>query len=279
MNWRMWENPATRENLVRLVARGVRQVGPNHGALAEGETGAGRMAEPLEIVAAIAELLGANDVLSGRRALVTSGPTHEPIDPVRFIANRSSGKQGHAIAAALARLGAATVLVSGPTGEPDPPGVTVVRVGTAREMLAACEAALPVDIAVCAAAVADWRVDEAAQKIKKKGMAPVLRLVENPDILARLSEAGNKRPLLVIGFAAETENLIANAQAKRARKGCDWILANDVSAASGIFGGDTNTIHLVAAEGVEDWPPLPKRDVAERLAERIAAALARKAAE
>ena len=279
MNWRMWENPATRENLVRLVARGVRQVGPNHGALAEGETGAGRMAEPLEIVAAIAELLGANDVLSGRRALVTSGPTHEPIDPVRFIANRSSGKQGHAIAAALARLGAATVLVSGPTGEPDPPGVTVVRVETAREMLAACEAALPVDIAVCAAAVADWRVDEAAQKIKKKGVAPVLRLVENPDILARLSEAGNKRPLLVIGFAAETENLIANAQAKRARKGCDWILANDVSAASGIFGGDTNTIHLVAAEGVEDWPPLPKRDVAERLAERIAAALARKAAE
>ena len=279
MNWRMWDNPATRENLVRLVARGVRQVGPNHGALAEGETGAGRMAEPLEIVAAIAELLGANDVLSGRRALVTSGPTHEPIDPVRFIANRSSGKQGHAIAAALARLGAATVLVSGPTGEPDPPGVTVVRVGTAREMLAACEAALPVDIAVCAAAVADWRVDEAAQKIKKKGVAPVLRLVENPDILARLSEAGNKRPLLVIGFAAETENLIANAQAKRARKGCDWILANDVSAASGIFGGDTNTIHLVAAEGVEDWPPLPKRDVAERLAERIAAALARKAAE
>ena len=279
MNWRMWDNPATRENLVRLVARGVRQVGPNHGALAEGETGAGRMAEPLEIVAAIAELLGAGEALAGRRALVTSGPTHEPIDPVRFIANRSSGKQGHAIAAALARLGAATVLVSGPTGEPDPPGVTMVRVGTAREMLAACEAALPVDIAVCAAAVADWRVDEAAQKIKKKGVAPVLRLVENPDILARLSEAGNKRPLLVVGFAAETENLIANAQAKRARKGCDWILANDVSAASGIFGGDTNTIHLVAAEGVEDWPPLPKRDVAERLAERIAAALARKAAE
>jgi phosphopantothenoylcysteine decarboxylase/phosphopantothenate--cysteine ligase len=279
MNWRMWENPATRENLVRLVARGVRQVGPNHGALAEGETGTGRMAEPLEIVAAIADLLGAGDALAGRRALVTSGPTHEPIDPVRFIANRSSGKQGHAIAAALARLGAATVLVSGPTGEPDPPGVTMVRVGTAREMLAACEAALPVDIAVCAAAVADWRVDEAAQKIKKKGMAPVLRLVENPDILARLSEAGNKRPLLVVGFAAETENLIANAQAKRARKGCDWILANDVSATSGIFGGDANTVHLVTAEGVEDWPPLPKRDVAKRLADRIAEALARKAAE
>lgn len=279
MNTRMWDNPATRENLARLEARGVRRVGPAAGPLAEGETGMGRMAEPLEIVAAAEGLLGAGAALKGRRALVTSGPTYEAIDPVRFIANRSSGKQGHAIAAALARSGAATVLVSGPTAEPDPPGVSVLRVGTAREMLAACEAALPVDVAVCAAAVADWRAEEAPQKLKKKGAPPVLRLVENPDILAQLSAAGNLRPRLVVGFAAETENLIANAQAKRAKKGCDWILANDVSAASGTFGGDINTIHLVSEAGVEDWPPLSKREVAERLAERIAAFFQPKAAE
>jgi phosphopantothenoylcysteine decarboxylase/phosphopantothenate--cysteine ligase len=199
---------------------------------------------------------------------------------VRYIANRSSGKQGHAIAAALARLGAETILVSGPTVEPDPPGVRVVRVQTAREMLAACEAALPVDVAVCAAAVADWRVDEAAQKLKRKGgPAPALKLVENPDILAKLSVPGNRRPRLVIGFAAETENLIANATAKRAKKGCDWILANDVSAATGTFGGDANTIHLIDESGVEDWPPASKKDVAERLARRIAGALERRAAE
>jgi phosphopantothenoylcysteine decarboxylase / phosphopantothenate---cysteine ligase len=279
MNSRMWANPATRDNLARLEARGVRRVGPNSGPLAEGESGPGRMAEPLEIVAAIETLLGAGGALAGRRALVTSGPTYEPIDPVRFIANRSSGKQGHAIAAALARLGAATVLVSGPTAEPDPPGVTVVHVETARQMLAACEAALPADVAVCAAAVADWRTEEAPQKLKKKGAPPALRLVENPDILAHLSAAGNRRPRLVVGFAAETENLVANAQAKRARKGCDWLLANDVSEASGTFGGDANTIHLVSESGVEDWPPLSKRDVAERLAARIAATLDRKAAE
>jgi len=237
------------------------------------------MAEPLEIVAAAADLLGTATALGGRRALVTSGPTHEPIDPVRYIANHSSGKQGHAIAAALARAGAATVLVSGPTAEADPPGVTVVRVGTAREMLAACQAALPVDIAVCAAAVADWRADEAPQKLKKKGAPPTLRLVENPDILATLSAAGNLRPRLVVGFAAETEDLIANATAKRTRKGCDWILANDVSPASGTFGGDANTIHLVTAEGVEDWPPSSKHDVAERLARRIVQAFAPAAAE
>jgi phosphopantothenoylcysteine decarboxylase / phosphopantothenate---cysteine ligase len=279
MNTRMWNHPATRDNLARLVARGVRLVGPNAGPLAERESGIGRMAEPLEIVAAIEDMLGAGGPLKGRRALVTSGPTYEPIDPVRFIANRSSGKQGHAIAAALARLGADTVLVSGPTQEPDPPGVAVVHIATAREMLKACAAALPVDAAVCAAAVADWRADEAPQKLKKKGAPPVLKLVENPDILATLSAAGNLRPSLVVGFAAETEKLVENATAKRARKGCDWILANDVSAESGTFGGDRNTIHLVSDGGVEDWPPLSKTDVAERLAQRIAAFLAQKAAE
>jgi phosphopantothenoylcysteine decarboxylase / phosphopantothenate---cysteine ligase len=237
------------------------------------------MAEPADIAAAAEEVLRASAILTGRRALVTSGPTHEPIDPVRYIANRSSGKQGHAIAAALARHGATTVLVSGPTAEADPPGVHVVRVVTARDMLAACEAALPVDIAVCAAAVADWRAEEAPQKIKKKGAPPALKLVENPDILARLSVAGNARPRLVVGFAAETENLVANAREKRAKKGCDWILANDVSAAGGVFGGDANTIHLVAADGVEDWPPLAKRDVGERLAHRIAQFFAQSAAE
>jgi phosphopantothenoylcysteine decarboxylase/phosphopantothenate--cysteine ligase len=279
MNTRMWENRATQENLAKLTARGVRRVGPNAGPLAEGETGMGRMAEPLEIVAAIEDFWAAGARLKGRRALVTSGPTQEPIDPVRYIANRSSGKQGHAIAAALARHGAATVLVSGPTAEPDPPGVRVVRVGTAREMLDACQAALPADVAVCAAAVADWRAEEAPQKIKKKGTPPALRLVENPDILATLSAAGNLRPRLVVGFAAETENLVDNARAKLAKKGCDWILANDVSAAAGTFGGDRNTIHLVTEAGVEDWPPLEKREVAERLAERIAAFFGRAAAE
>jgi phosphopantothenoylcysteine decarboxylase/phosphopantothenate--cysteine ligase len=280
MNFRMWEHPATRDNLARLERRGVRRIGPNAGSLAEGESGTGRMAEPLEIVAAADDLLGAGAALKGRRALVTSGPTYEAIDPVRYIANRSSGKQGHAIAAALARLGAETVLVSGPSREPDPPGVRVVHVESARQMLAACEAALPADVAVCAAAVADWRVEAAAQKLKKKGGAPpALRLVENPDILATLSQSGNRRPRLVVGFAAETEDVVAQARAKRARKGCDWILANDVSPAAGTFGGDANTVHVIDAAGVEDWPPLTKREVAERLAERIAAALAREAAE
>jgi phosphopantothenoylcysteine decarboxylase / phosphopantothenate---cysteine ligase len=279
MNTRMWDNRATQANLALLAQRGVRRVGPNAGPLAEGETGMGRMAEPLEIVAAVEGCFGGSAALKGKRALVTSGPTQEPIDPVRFIANRSSGKQGHAIAAALARAGAETVLVSGPSSEPDPPGAKIVRVGTAREMLAACQAALPADIAVCAAAVADWRAEAAPQKLKKQGALPVLKLVENPDILATLSGRGNKRPPLVVGFAAETENLIANAQAKRAKKGCDWILANDVSAASGTFGGDSNTIHLVSAAGVEDWPPSSKREVAERLTRRIAEFFVRKAAE
>ena len=279
MNWRMWQHAATRANLSLLRERGVHQVGPNSGALAEGETGPGRMAEPLEIVASVEALFLESARLKGRRALVTSGPTHEPIDPVRYIANHSSGKQGHAIAAALARQGAETVLVAGPTREPDPPGVRVVHVVTAREMLSACEAALPADVAVCAAAVADWRVEVAPQKLKKqKGAPPALSLVENPDILASLAHAGNSRPRLVVGFAAETEKLIENAKAKRQKKGCDWILANDVSPESGTFGGEANTIHLVDARGVEDWPPLSKREVAERLARRVAEALAAKAA-
>jgi len=279
MNTRMWANAATRANLTLLEGRGIARIGPNAGPLAEGETGPGRMAEPLEIAAAVEQMLGGG-VLRGRRALVTSGPTHEAIDPVRYIANRSSGKQGHAIAAALAQLGAETVLISGPTAEPDPPGVRVVRIESARDMLAYCEKALPVDVAVCAAAVADWRAEAAPQKLKKKGAAPpALKLVENPDILASLSKAGNRRPALVVGFAAETEKVVEHAREKRQRKGCDWILANDVSPASGTFGGDANTIHLVDAAGVEDWPPLPKREVAQRLAQRIARFFEQKAAE
>ena len=271
MNWRMWQHAATQANVALLRERGVRQIGPDAGALAEGETGLGRMAEPLEIVAAVEALFLESARLKGRRALVTSGPTHEPIDPVRYIANHSSGKQGHAIAAALARHGAETILVAGPTREPDPPGVRVVHVVTAREMLRACEEALPAEIAVCAAAVADWRVEMASQKLKKqKGAPPALTLVENPDILATLSHAGNRRPRLVVGFAAETEKLVENAKAKRQKKGCDWILANDVSASTGTFGGDSNTVHLVDAAGVEHWPPLSKRDLADRLALRIA---------
>ncbi|MFO1060189.1 MAG: bifunctional phosphopantothenoylcysteine decarboxylase/phosphopantothenate--cysteine ligase CoaBC [Dongiaceae bacterium] len=277
MNWRMWQHPATRANRARLEARGVGRVGPGEGALAEGESGVGRMAEPLEIVAALETLLAPAGALAGRRVLVTSGPTYEAIDPVRFIGNRSSGRQGHAIAAALARRGAATLLVTGPTAEPDPPGVEVRHIESAREMLAACQAALPVAAAVCAAAVADWRpAAEAGQKMKKKRGAapPAIALVENPDILATLSAPGNARPRLVVGFAAETENLVENARAKRLAKGCDWILANDVGAGSGTFGGSENTVHLVTAEGVEDWPRASKQAVAERLAERIAAALA-----
>lgn len=281
MNVEMWNHPATQENVARLRARGVITVGPGSGDLACGEVGSGRMAEPLEIVAVLEQYFGASAPLSGRRALVTSGPTHEPIDPVRFLGNRSSGRQGHAIAAALARRGAATLLVSGPTAEPDPAGVTVARVETARDMLEACRAALPVDVAVCAAAVADWRPAEAADnKLKKaKGKPPALSLVENPDILATLAAPGNGRPQLVIGFAAETENVAENAKAKRAAKGCDWLLANDVSPETGTFGGDSNTIQLVSATGTESWPRMTKQDVAERLADRIAASLAAGAGE
>ncbi|MGE0733438.1 MAG: bifunctional phosphopantothenoylcysteine decarboxylase/phosphopantothenate--cysteine ligase CoaBC [Alphaproteobacteria bacterium] len=279
MNHRMWLHPATVANVKTLAARGILQIGPNAGSLAENESGIGRMAEPLEIVAAIETYFGASAPLAGKRALVTSGPTFEAIDPVRFIGNRSSGKQGHAIAAALARLGATTTLVSGPTHLADPPGVTMWKIESARDMLEACRKSLPADVAVCAAAVADWRTaDEAEQKLKKgKGGPPSLKLVENPDILAALSAPSNARPRLVIGFAAETENVVANAQAKRAKKGCDWILANDVSADTGTFGGDRNTIHLVTEHGVDAWPTLGKDEVAQRLARRVAAYFAQTA--
>ncbi|MCB1436430.1 MAG: bifunctional phosphopantothenoylcysteine decarboxylase/phosphopantothenate--cysteine ligase CoaBC [Rhodobiaceae bacterium] len=285
MNTRMWEKPATRRNLARLIDDGVRTVGPNEGFLAEGESGMGRMAEPAEILAAIGQCLKAGaGALAGKRILITSGPTWEAIDPVRYIANRSSGKQGHAIAASLARLGAEVVLVSGPVALPDPQGVRTIRVESARQMLEACERELPVDAAICAAAVADWRVEaEAGQKIKKKAKSAPggLNLVENPDILASLSRHGAHRPQLVIGFAAETENLIEHARVKLTGKGCDWILANDVSPARGVLGGDENTIHLVTAGGSEAWPKMHKSAVAEALAGRIADhfATSRKAAE
>jgi phosphopantothenoylcysteine decarboxylase/phosphopantothenate--cysteine ligase len=273
MNHRMWLHAATLENMHKLELRGVKRIGPEQGPLAEDEQGIGRMAEPEEILAAVEAQFRASGRLVGLRALVTSGPTHEAIDPVRYLANRSSGKQGHAIAQALAEMGAETVLVSGPTALADPPGVSVFRIESAREMLTACERTLPVEVAVCAAAVADWRAaSEAEQKLKKNGGedSPSLRLAENPDILATLSQPGNRRPRLVVGFAAETDNVIVNARVKRAKKGCDWILANDVSPASGTFGGDRNTIHLVTDKGVETWPTLAKDEVARRLAERIA---------
>jgi phosphopantothenoylcysteine decarboxylase / phosphopantothenate---cysteine ligase len=279
MNPAMWTHPATVRNLAHLVADGVALIGPNAGEMAEaGESGLGRMAEPLEIVDAAQSLLihrNKDLPLAGKRVLVTSGPTHEPIDPVRYIANRSSGKQGHAIARAAADAGADVTLVSGPVTLPDPPGVTTIKVESARDMLSKVEHALPVDIAVFAAAVADWRVAEAgAQKIKKdaKG-APRLSLLENPDILATIAQRKTKRPRLVIGFAAETERVIEHAKAKLARKGCDWILANDVSAQSGVMGGDRNKIHVVTAKGVESWPSQSKDDAARMLVERIAAAL------
>ncbi len=281
MNPRMWSNKATQRNLAQLVADGVALVGPNEGEMAEsGERGTGRMAEPLEIAAAAEKLLsaGAERPLAGKRLLVTSGPTHEPIDPVRYIANRSSGKQGHAIAAAAAAAGADVTLVSGPVNLPDPAGVTVIKVETAREMLQAVERALPVDVAIFAAAVADWRVaNEGSQKIKKKaGQAtPDLTLTENPDILSTIAHRKSQRPRLVIGFAAETESVAANAKDKLARKGCDWILANDVSPQTGIMGGDSNTIQLVTAKGIEPWPPQTKQDVAAMLIARIAAEIAR----
>ncbi len=272
MNTAMWEHPATRANMAALTSRGVRVVGPGVGAMAEPESGPGRLAEPAEIQAAIEAILAPEaGPLAGRHILVTSGPTHEPIDPVRYIANRSSGKQGHAIAAALARLGARVTLVAGPVTLPDPPGVDTVHVETAREMLAACEAALPADAAIMAAAVADWRTArEASQKMKKEpgAEAPTLAMALNPDILATVSRHA-ARPRLVIGFAAETEKVVDHAIAKRARKGCDWILANDVS--GDVMGGDANRIHLVTGEGVEDWPEMAKAEVASRLAARIAA--------
>lgn len=275
MNHRMWGHPATAANVATLADRGIRFIGPNEGSLAEDETGIGRMAEPEEIVGAIERHFAATGRLADMRALVTSGPTFEAVDPVRFIGNRSSGKQGHAIAAALADLGAATTLVSGPTRLSDPAGVNVVHIESARQMLEACEAALPADVAVCAAAVSDWRpASEAEQKLKKDGGSPpALSLTENPDILATLGAAGNRRPKLLVGFAAETEHVVDNARAKLERKGCDWIVANDVSPDTGTFGGDSNTVHLVSADGVEDWPPMSKAEVARALADRIAGTL------
>ena len=274
MNVRMWEHAATQANIATLKARGILFVGPTEGDMACGEFGMGRMAEPADLLGALENFFsGAPRPLEGRHAIVTSGPTHEPIDPVRYIANRSSGKQGHAIAAALARLGCRTTLVSGPTHLADPAGCTVIRIESARDMLAAALAALPADIAVCAAAVADWRTAEAPdRKIKKQaGSAPpALSMVENPDILAQLASAGNKRPALVIGFAAETDDVIANAHAKRERKGCDWIVANDVSPATGTFAGDDNTVHLITGTGAESWPRMSKSAVADQLALRIA---------
>lgn len=276
MNVRMWDHPATRRNLATLRADGVALVGPNEGAMACGEHGPGRMAEPEEILAAIAAALGAGP-LAGRHVIVTSGPTQEPIDPVRYIANRSSGAQGTAIAAALRDLGATVTFVTGPATVPPPSGVTLVRVETARQMADAVAAALPAEVAVFAAAVADWRVANAAGRKMKKdgsGRAPALEFAENPDILATVAKMHDGRPRLVVGFAAETDDVIANATAKRGRKGCDWIVANDVSPATGIMGGTENAVTLVTADGAESWPRMGKDAVARRLAERIAAALA-----
>ena len=280
MNPRMWSHHATQRNIRQLEADRVRLVGPNEGEMAEsGEAGTGRMAEALEIVAAIEGLFAKPSVgksLSGRHVLVTSGPTHEPIDPVRYIANRSSGKQGHAIASAAAAAGAQVTLVSGPVHIADPAGVRMINVASARDMLQAVEGALPADAAVFAAAVADWRVAEAGQeKIKKsKSGAPAFSLVENPDILATIARRNSQRPKLVIGFAAETENVIDHAKAKLKRKGCDWIVANDVSPQTGVMGGDRNTVHIVTASGVESWPPQGKDEVARMLIARVASALA-----
>jgi phosphopantothenoylcysteine decarboxylase/phosphopantothenate--cysteine ligase len=279
MNPRMWSHPATQRNRAQLAADGIVTIGPNEGEMAEvGELGTGRMAEPLEIALAAETLLGAAAArpLAGKRVLITSGPTHEPIDPVRYIANRSSGKQGHAIAAAAAAAGAKVTLVSGPVSVPDPPGVRTVHVESARDMLAAVDKALPADVAIFAAAVADWRVTNAErQKIKKAPGArvPALSLIENPDILSTVAQRGKARPKLVIGFAAETQNVAANAKAKLAAKGCDWIVANDVSPHTGIMGGDRNTVILVTRDATESWPPQSKDAVARHLIARIADAL------
>jgi phosphopantothenoylcysteine decarboxylase/phosphopantothenate--cysteine ligase len=274
MNVRMWEHPATRRNAAQLAADGILRVGPNAGGMACGEFGPGRMAEPAEIVTAVGAAL-ASGSLSGRRILVTSGPTHEPIDPVRYIANRSSGAQGTAIARALADLGARVVFVTGPASVPPPAGVEVVQVETACQMQAAVDAALPADAAIFAAAVADWRVASASDRKLKKtrdGM-PKLDFAENPDILKGVANLGDARPRLVVGFAAETDDVVAHATAKRVRKGCDWILANDVSPATGIMGGSENAVVLITDDGAETWPRMGKDEVAVRLAARIADAL------
>ncbi|MTI44330.1 phosphopantothenoylcysteine decarboxylase/phosphopantothenate--cysteine ligase [Roseibium hamelinense] len=283
MNPSMWGNPATQRNQATLSSDGKHFVGPKRGEMAEsGEAGIGRMAEPLEIAQEVGEILAGKAVsgtpidkpLSGRRVVITSGPTHEPIDPVRYIANRSSGKQGHAIAQAAAEAGADVILVSGPVTIPDPQGITVVHVETAKAMLQAVKNALPADIAIMAAAVADWGVAaEDGHKIKKDGSGkpPALDLIENPDILATIGHNDTLRPMLLIGFAAETQNLLENATSKLTRKRADWIVANNVSAEGGIMGGDKNTVRIVSSEGVEDWPQLDKTEVAGRLVEKIAA--------
>jgi phosphopantothenoylcysteine decarboxylase/phosphopantothenate--cysteine ligase len=288
MNPQMWKHPATQRNRGTLAADGVVFVGPNEGEMAEsGERGTGRMAEPVEIAAAVEALFAqarpgsasaTERSLAGRRVLITAGPTHEPIDPVRYIANRSSGKQGYAIAAAAAAAGAEVMLVSGPVNIPDPAGVRTLRVESARDMLAAVDNALPADVAVFAAAVADWRVDGAADsKLKKEGKGPPkLALIENPDILATIAQRKSGRPGLVIGFAAETDRVIEHAKAKLKRKRCDWIVANDVSAESGVMGGDRNTVHLITRDGVDSWPTQSKEAVARQLVDRIARALGEK---
>ena len=276
MNVRMWDHPATRRNLATVTSDGALVVGPNEGEMACGEFGPGRMAEPAEIFAAIAAALGSG-ALTGRHVLVTSGPTHEPIDPVRYIANRSSGRQGTAIAEALVRRGARVTFVTGPAEAPRPAGCAVIEVETAAEMLTAVEAALPADAAVFAAAVADWHVTSASgSKMKKDGSGepPALSLAENPDILRTVARRSDGRPRLVVGFAAETDDVVANATAKRLRKGADWIVANDVSPATGIMGGSDNAAILITAEGAEPWPRMSKQATAEALVDRIAAALA-----
>ncbi len=273
MNVRMWTHAATARNLAKLKRDGALVIGPNEGEMACGEFGPGRMAEPAEIVVAIeTALTSKTGALVGKKVLITAGPTREAIDPVRYISNHSSGKQGYAIAEAAARLGADVALVSGPVEVPAPAGVRMVAVQSAVDMLAACERELPCDIAIFAAAVADWRVaDEATQKIKKDGKGvPALKFVENPDILKTIAKRGSQRPGLVVGFAAETENLIENARDKLSKKGCDLIVANDVSKDKNVFGGDQNSVHLVTASGVDNWGPLSKHDVAQRLMGRLA---------
>jgi phosphopantothenoylcysteine decarboxylase / phosphopantothenate---cysteine ligase len=278
MNVRMWQHPATQRNLARLRADGVAFAGPVEGDMACGEYGPGRMAEPAAIADAVEAFFARSppdEALAGRHIVVTSGPTHEPIDPVRYLANRSSGKQGHAIARAAAAAGARVTLVSGPVALPDPPGVQMRPVRTARDMLAAVETALPADAAIFCAAVADWRVAQVdGDKIKKGAKGPpVLTLIENPDILAQIAGLKQGRPHLVIGFAAETNHLLDNARAKLARKGCDWIIANDVSPGGGVMGGNSNEVHLITADGIESWPMMSKDAVARALVARIAATL------
>ena len=269
MNVRMWQHPATEANIALLQKRGVLVVPPDEGPMACGEYGPGRLAEPPVILAAIEAALN-DGPLKGKHAIVTSGPTHEPIDPVRYLANRSSGKQGHAIAVALAALGARVTLISGPVCLPDPFGMELVKVETARQMHEAVQAALPADIAVCAAAVADWHVKEATQKIKKdgSGQPPALDLSENPDILAEISKPGARRPRLVVGFAAETEKLAEHASAKRKRKGCDWVVANNVGG-TGIMGGDENEVLLITGTATESWARMGKSQLAQKLGEKI----------